>query len=54
MGRHTLDQGLDGIDTNGPFDLQPGWTPVSPMEALVRRVHLLLLPQIHLGDRDDL
>lgn len=34
MGGHTFDQGLDGIDSNGPFDLQPGRTPVSPMEPL--------------------
>lgn len=33
MGGHILDQGLDGIDTNGPLDLQPGRTPVSPMGA---------------------
>lgn len=54
MGGHTLGQGLNGIDTNGPLDLQPGRTAVSPMAALLRRVHLLHWPQIHLGDRDDL
>ena len=33
MGGYILDQGLDGIDTNGSLDLQPGRTPVSPMRA---------------------